>query len=541
MNGTLETSGGGRATFRDVFAVAEFRALWAAQLLSVTGDQLARVAITVLVYDRTRSAFLAGVTFAASVVPMFVGGVALSGIADRLPRRQVIIGSDLASGALVAVMAIPGIPPTVLILLLAAVTMVGGLFLAARAAVYPDILRGDCYVLGTAVTMTTFQFAQVVGFAAGGIAVAFLGMRISLLTDAATFAASALVIRTCVRAHPVASAECPSGSTSIPEKVAGADAAGPGRRDRPSLAAEAIAGLRLVLCTPAMRTPMLFGWLCAFYELPEGVAAPLARAVGGGAATVGLILAAQALGSTAGAIGFSRFVDPARRLKWTGPLAVAACAALALFATDPGLPGVLLILALSGLCGCYQLAANASFVQATPPARRSQAFGIAQGGMSLGQGTAIILAGALAEHVTPASVISSAGSIGAMCALAIALSQSAGLHRPRGARDAPPWRPAHPVSESDSGTAKFLGGWCRPRADRPALSSMASNRRLDMIQRIAENTGGGQRQTGPPICRLMDKADPTISNETCKPHQPATGSRTSSRLMTGMYRRVSQR
>ena len=47
-----------RATFTQVFAVAEFRALWLAMLLSVAGDQLARVAMTVLVYDPTRSAFL---------------------------------------------------------------------------------------------------------------------------------------------------------------------------------------------------------------------------------------------------------------------------------------------------------------------------------------------------------------------------------------------------------------------------------------------------------------------------------------------------
>ena len=43
------------AVFRDVFAVAEFRALWLAQILSVAGDQLARVALTVLVYNRTAS------------------------------------------------------------------------------------------------------------------------------------------------------------------------------------------------------------------------------------------------------------------------------------------------------------------------------------------------------------------------------------------------------------------------------------------------------------------------------------------------------
>ena len=42
-----------RATYRDVFGVSEFRNLWLAQLLSVSGDQLARVALTVLVYNRT--------------------------------------------------------------------------------------------------------------------------------------------------------------------------------------------------------------------------------------------------------------------------------------------------------------------------------------------------------------------------------------------------------------------------------------------------------------------------------------------------------
>ena len=85
------------ATFRDVFAVGEFRALWAAQLLSVIGDQLARVALTVLVYDRTRSALLAAITFVASIVPTFVGAapglteerfvtVAVDGTGQRMYR-----------------------------------------------------------------------------------------------------------------------------------------------------------------------------------------------------------------------------------------------------------------------------------------------------------------------------------------------------------------------------------------------------------------------------------------------------------------------
>jgi hypothetical protein len=72
----------------------------------------------------------------SSVLPTFIGGVTLSGLADRLPRRQVMIGADLTSGAIVACMMVPGVPLAVLIVLLFAVTMIGALFLAARAATY---------------------------------------------------------------------------------------------------------------------------------------------------------------------------------------------------------------------------------------------------------------------------------------------------------------------------------------------------------------------------------------------------------------------
>ena len=170
--------------------------------MSVIGDQLARVALTVLVYDQTRSALLAAITFAASIVPTFIGGVTLAWLADRYPRRGVMIACDLARCALVLVMAIPGLPLGGLVMLLFLVTLVGAPFTSARAAIYPDVLAGDRYVLGTAVTLTTYQFAQVLGFAAGGAVTGFFGTRPSLLLDSATFAASALIVRTWVRSRP---------------------------------------------------------------------------------------------------------------------------------------------------------------------------------------------------------------------------------------------------------------------------------------------------------------------------------------------------
>jgi MFS family permease len=389
-----------RTPFREVFAIAEFRALWLAQLLSVVGDQLARVALTVLVYDRTRSALLAAITFVVSIVPTFIGGVTLAGLADRYPRRGVMIACDVIRGVLVLVMAIPGMPLTARVALLFVVTLTEAPFSSARAAIFPDVLSGDRYVMGTAVTLTTYQFAQVIGFAVGGAIVGVFGPGKSLVVDAATFAASALIVRAWIHPRPAAA----------------------GRRHESSWLADVSAGARIVLARPALRTPMVFGLLAAFYSAPEGVAAPLAGALGGGPAAVGVILAANSLGQTAGAIAFSRFVAPPTRLRLMGPLAISACAVLVLFFWKPDLSISLLILVVSGLCAAYQLAANAAFVGAAPQEQRSQAFGLAQGTMSLSQGVVMILAGAAAEHHSPALAIAVCGAVGAVVALAVSAS-----------------------------------------------------------------------------------------------------------------------
>jgi predicted MFS family arabinose efflux permease len=392
-----------RTTFSEVFAFGEFRALWTAQALSVAGDQLARVALTLLVYARTHSALLAAITFAVSIVPAFVGGLTLSGLADRLPRRQVMIASDLSRAVLVALLAMPGLPLLLMICIFGVVTMIGAPFTSARAALYPDILAGDLYVLGTAVTITTLQFAQVIGFAAGGAIVGLFGVRTSLLADAATFLVSALITRIFVRARPAARDTL---------------------RVRTLSRSDLLAGIRLVFGNPMLRTPMLLGWLVAFYNVPEGVVAPLSRTLGGGDVAAGLILAAAAFGASLGAVGFSRLVGPQRRLRWMTRIAPLAPGVLILFAFRPGLAAALVILVVSGIFDCYQLAANAEFVRVTPPPQRSQAFGIAQGGMSLGQGTAMILAGAAAERFAPSLVIATAGAIGAVAAIVVALTHS---------------------------------------------------------------------------------------------------------------------
>src|SRR3954471_22267138 len=161
-----------QATFRDVCAVREFRPLFGTFLLSTAGDELARVALTVLVYQRTASPLLSALTFAIAHLPWLLGGPLLSALADRLPRHRVLIAADIARAVLLAAMAIPGMRLEVLLALLFLVSLCAPPFESARSSLMADVLEGDRYAVATSLTNITLQLAQVVGFLAAGALVA---------------------------------------------------------------------------------------------------------------------------------------------------------------------------------------------------------------------------------------------------------------------------------------------------------------------------------------------------------------------------------
>ncbi|HEV2887615.1 MAG TPA: MFS transporter, partial [Jatrophihabitans sp.] len=124
-------------SFIDVLRVPEFRVIWLADAQSQAGDQLARVALSVLVFDRTSSALLTALTYALTFLPALLGGALLSGLADRLPRRRVMIVGDLTRAVLLGVMAIPGTPLWLVCILLVFAVLVGSPFTAAESALLP--------------------------------------------------------------------------------------------------------------------------------------------------------------------------------------------------------------------------------------------------------------------------------------------------------------------------------------------------------------------------------------------------------------------
>ena len=386
-----------RARWRDVFGHAEFRALFLAGVLSVAGDQLARVALSVLVFDRTNSAGLTALTYALTYVPDLLFGPLLAGFADRYPRRTVMIVTDLARAVLVAAMAIQALPLLVVVLLLLALQAFGSPFNAARAATLPAVLPGDHYVLGKAANDMVVQFSQVLGFGTGGVVVVAVGTSGGLLLDSATFLLSAALIAFGVRRRPV-----PARGTNEPQSSYFKDLA---------------AGFSLVVRTPKLRALVVLATIAGFYVTVEGLAVPYAHEIGGGPEAAGLLLAASPAGAVAG-MWLITLWPPERRMGLLGPLAVLACAPLIVCFLAPGLLPTVALWTMSGLASAYHLPTSAAFVQAVPDAQRGQAFGVASTALRSSQGIGILLAGLIAEQSSPSIAVGVMGAAGAVAALA---------------------------------------------------------------------------------------------------------------------------
>jgi sugar phosphate permease len=109
---------------------------------------------------------------------------------------------------------------------------------------------------------------------------------------------------------------------------------------------------------------------------------------------------------------------PERRMRFLGPLAIAACVPLVFCALQPGLLVTMLLWGLSGAASAYHLPASASFVQAVPDHQRGQAFGVASTALKSSQGLGILLAGVLAEQFSPSLALALMGAVGTLAAVA---------------------------------------------------------------------------------------------------------------------------
>jgi hypothetical protein len=374
-------------------AAGEYRTLWSGYVLSAAGDQADKVSLAMLVFSPTPSPSWTALAYAASYLPWPACGLLLSGLADRLPRRTVLVACDVARCIMTGTIAVPGMPLAAVVALLAAATVPEVPFPAARSASYADILPASLYPLGVAAGQAAGQAGMVAGFAGGGILAGAPGARAGLAADAATFALSAVFILAGLRKRPAA-----QPGELVPAR--------PGSE------------LRLVFGPADVRPWVIFGLLGAFAAAPEALAVPYAARLGGGADSAGLLFAAGPLGAAAGSAALGRLAGPARQERWMPVLAATSCLVFVLCGTRRGLAWSAVILAASGAFTAYQVAANTGFVRAVPPARRGEAFGIAGSALWMAEGTAFLLAGAAAAVLPAELVITACGVAGAAAAIA---------------------------------------------------------------------------------------------------------------------------
>jgi MFS family permease len=392
-------------TFRDVFAISEYRAVYSALLVNWLGDYLARAAITVLVYQITQSVLLSAASFAIGYLPWIIGGPVLAALAERYPYRRVMIVCDLLRMVMVGLVAIPHLPLAVVLLFAFLGMLAGPPTQAARSAMMPLLLSRDRLVVALALNSTTTQAAQVVGYLVGATVAAASNPRLTIGGVALLFGLSALIILVGVRPRP------------------------PARRasQRTHLLRETGEGFRLVFTNRILRPiAVLVFTMTMFAIVPEGLAAGWAADVNPDPTARGLdqgvIMAAGPVGWIIGGLLISRLLGTHARQRLVGPLSIAAALALVPAFFGPPVEVVVALILLSGIAqGGIMPTLNGLFVLALPHGYRARAFGVMQGGLQISQGGAVLVTGWIAQHSSvPATVgLWSIGGTIAMVAIAL--------------------------------------------------------------------------------------------------------------------------
>jgi MFS family permease len=175
-----------------------FRYLFAARTISFFGTNLAPIAVAFAILSLGGSATQIGLAFAAwtlaQVSTLLVGGV----VADRLPRRLVMIASDTANLGVRVTMGGLLVSGHAEIWQLIALQAVGGIAVAfyspASTGLVPETVPERLLQQANSFMSIARYAAFPLGAAVGGALVATIGSGYALLLDGATYGVSALLL-----------------------------------------------------------------------------------------------------------------------------------------------------------------------------------------------------------------------------------------------------------------------------------------------------------------------------------------------------------
>jgi len=278
----------------------DFRLLWIGLAVSLAGDGLWLVALAFQVIELdggpVQLSFAATAYSAGLILLMLPSGL----LADRLPRRLVMLTADVVRAATVAAVAALSLSGSLeLWHLVVASGLIGAgeaLFIPSYSALIPRLLPEEEILAANGLESILRPLAQqAVGPAVGGIAIAAFEPGLAILFASGAF----LVSAGCLIAMRVQSA---------PERS---------KDETPNALADLREGVRYVRATPWLWATLSFAVVAVFFFVgPIEVLAPfvITERVGGGSAEFGLLLAMFGIGSAVGALAISSRPLPKRYL-----------------------------------------------------------------------------------------------------------------------------------------------------------------------------------------------------------------------------------
>jgi MFS transporter, ENTS family, enterobactin (siderophore) exporter len=263
----------------------DFRVLLTSQGVSAVGDAVSFTALPLLVLALTGSGLWMGVVGALSTLPDLFFGMIAGALADRSDRKRMMFLADLGRAiltALIPVSVILGGPTLAVILIVTApMSILRAFFLAGYTASVPILVGRSQLARANSIFEAVYSFGYIIGPAFAGFLAATIGPGLTLAIDAASFAASSLVlafIRRDLRALP--------------------------DRARTGLVADIREGIAFIIQHPVLR-PMILFWGLMSITLAPLVAAltvHVTRDLGQDATILGLVLTAYGIGTVIGAL-----------------------------------------------------------------------------------------------------------------------------------------------------------------------------------------------------------------------------------------------
>ncbi len=287
------------------------RTFLAASFQSSIGNAIGYIALLLVAYDLTGSAWAVSAVLLAEFLPAIALGPLFGALADRLPRRRLVVTADLLRcGAFVA-LAFAGTLSAVIGLALVA-GVGAALYQPAAKSALPG-LAGEHTDRAMGALVASWSAAGMVGPGLGAVLLVIVSPAELMLVNAATFLVSAIVL----------------GRLPI-DRPAGAIAAeaGGGACDEPKAAGHGVrAGLRTVRSAPGLGVVVGAGAATTLAFSLMNVAEPLLarQELAASAAGFALLVGAFGAGSTVGALR--------GRATGSGMLAALAGGALALIAS----------------------------------------------------------------------------------------------------------------------------------------------------------------------------------------------------------------